>query len=832
MKNLTIKKRLYVGALFMASAMLVLLCLTIYTVWRASDSLETVYESNVVPTAALLEMDRHIKEIRFRLAGYVINQFSAVGNSNHLKESRQGIAREWALFRSRITDQAAHIGTDERALIARIERQLPAAERLFDRLDAVYARFDQQSALSLLENEWPQTIHLGVLKPISRLIPVQQSALKEVYRIIAAQWRRMLALTTAILVLATVVVAVLTVKTVSAITVPLTFAVDVTGRIAEGDMDTPIVVRSRDEIGLLLESFAHMRHQIKTRQQRLETILDTAAEGIVTFDARGMIEGFNQAAETLFGHRHDEIIGAPIGRLIVFVNRAERGDHHAEYAPSNDPPGPNDTRDHFGRRRDGTLFPMDLKVSSMVLQDRPFYTALISDITERKRAEEALTRAKAELEARVLERTAEIANTNERLIAEISERTRAERALAEQAVRDPLTGLNNRRSYHLRIREEIARAQRSGHATAILVCDLDGFKAINDTHGHHAGDQVLIAIARILLSATRGADFVFRWGGDEFVVVLPESNREGLLVVADRIRRNVRELGDARFSGLDVTIGAALYPEHGVDPEALVRLADRALYVAKKGGDKLHIGEEEYRLDDQAVRVVFQPVMDVRLNQVLGYEALGRDPQGKHGIVALFRRYHAIGKLHEFKCLCFRAQIAAARHAGIERLFINADLNVLKGLDIPPKPAEMEVVLEISEAEALKDVDDHLDVSRKWRRAGYKFAMDDFGAGFVSLPFIARLVPDYIKLDRATIVQAVSSNQFKAVLQDLIHALRRTCTDGIIAEGIETQQELSVMKSLGIYLIQGYLFGTPRAWNDMGTEESQPRVERHFKNAA
>lgn len=123
-----------------------------------------------------------------------------------------------------------------------------------------------------------------------------------------------------------------------------------------------------------------------------------------------------------------------------------------------------------------------------------------------------LTRAKEELEARVLERTAEIASTNERLVAEIAERGRAEKALEEQAVRDPLTGLNNRRSYHLRIREEIARAERSGSITAILVCDLDGFKAINDTHGHHVGDQVLIAIARILLSATRGADCVVRWG--------------------------------------------------------------------------------------------------------------------------------------------------------------------------------------------------------------------------------------------------------------------------------------------------------------------------------
>jgi EAL domain-containing protein (putative c-di-GMP-specific phosphodiesterase class I) len=88
--------------------------------------------------------------------------------------------------------------------------------------------------------------------------------------------------------------------------------------------------------------------------------------------------------------------------------------------------------------------------------------------------------------------------------------------------------------------------------------------------------------------------------------------------------------------------------------------------------------------------------------------------------------------------------------------------------------------------------------------------MDDFGAGFISLPFIARLVPDYIKLDRATVLQAVSSVKFKAVLKDLIHALRKTSTDGIIAEGIETKEELAVIRAMGVYMVQGYLFGKPQ----------------------
>jgi len=231
--------------------------------------------------------------------------------------------------------------------------------------------------------------------------------------------------------------------------------------------------------------------------------------------------------------------------------------------------------------------------------------------------------------------------------------------------------------------------------------------------------------------------------------------------------------------------------------------------LPKKGGEKIHIGEEEYSLDDNAIDVVFQPVMDVRLNQVIGYEALSRDPQGKQSILTLFKKYHAIGKLHELKCLCFRLQIKAAQESQVKKLFVNVDFKLLKSIDIPPLPYGMDIVLEISEGEVLDDIEDALKVARKWRKQGYKFAMDDFGAGFISLPFIARLVPDHIKLDRSTILQAVSSEGFRSVLQDLLHALRKTSKEGIIAEGIETEKELNIMKDMGITLIQGYLFGKP-----------------------
>ncbi|MCI0529607.1 MAG: diguanylate cyclase [Nitrospira sp.] len=133
-------------------------------------------------------------------------------------------------------------------------------------------------------------------------------------------------------------------------------------------------------------------------------------------------------------------------------------------------------------------------------------------------------------------------------------------------------------------------------------------------------------MAQEIQQATRGTDLVFRWGGDEMVVVLSDASRDGILIAAERIRKGVHKISKTVEINLDMSIGVALYPEHGHTVDELIRLADRALYIAKKGGDKLHIGEEEYHLDEHTIKVVFQPVVNVGLNQVVGYEALSRDP--------------------------------------------------------------------------------------------------------------------------------------------------------------------------------------------------------------
>ena len=370
--------------------------------------------------------------------------------------------------------------------------------------------------------------------------------------------------------------------------------------------------------------------------------------------------------------------------------------------------------------------------------------------------------------------------------------------------------LYNRRYFNHHVKEEIARADRNQNNIAILLCDLDRFKEINDTKGHQIGDKVLKTVANSIQEATRGVDSVFRWGGDEFVVVLSSTTREGVIIAAERIRKGVRKIEEGIHIGLDLSIGVALYPEHGRNIDELMRIADRGLYIAKNSEEKIHIGEEEYTLDENIIKVVFQPVMDVRFHQPIGYEALSRDAQGKRSILDLFKKYQAIGKLKELKILCFKSQIKMAQKVGLEKLFINVDFNLLTELEPVPLPENMEIVLEISESEALHDVEEHLETANKWGQLGYKFAIDDFGAGFISLPFIAKLIPEHIKLDRSTVLEAVVSPGFRRILQDLLRGLRNCSMGGLIAEGIETNEELQVIKDLGIFLVQGFLFGKPQ----------------------
>ncbi len=378
-----------------------------------------------------------------------------------------------------------------------------------------------------------------------------------------------------------------------------------------------------------------------------------------------------------------------------------------------------------------------------------------------------------------------------------------------EAIRDPLTDLYNRRHFKERVVRELGRAAKDGSTLAILLCDLDHFKAINDSRGHAYGDEVLKAVAVAVRSATRGTDLHFRWGGDEIVVILSKTSADGVLIAAERIRKAIRTYAEREHLRLDASIGVALFPQHGTDEDELLRAADLAMYVAKKSGDRVRVGVDEYVIDERCVRFVHQPIVDLGTGAVFGHEVFARDPRGSLSPLELFKKYHSVGQLGRLKRVIFGMQIEQARSAGIERLFVNADVDFLNRTEPIPLPQGLHVVIEISELDANPRAEDRKEAIERWRAAGYGFALDDFGAGYVSLPHLAVIRPEFVKIDRSSLVHAAESPKYREFLRHLIRAASEFTTDGIVAEGVELETELELARELGADYAQGYLLGRP-----------------------
>jgi len=392
--------------------------------------------------------------------------------------------------------------------------------------------------------------------------------------------------------------------------------------------------------------------------------------------------------------------------------------------------------------------------------------------------------------------------------------------------RDPLTGLYNRGQLGMQLKEVLLRADREKESVALLVCDLDQFKEVNEKFGHQYGDHVLKIMVDSVSAAVVKEDtgerpsLFFRSGVDEITVLLHNVNHERILHTAFRIRKAVQDASETAAFPLDVSIGVALYPTESQTQDQMMTLANQSLIVAKKSDQKICIGSAGAFNHSDRIHILLEPIVDLGQNLIIGYEALSRDAHGKFGIADIFKQYAALGELSEVKNNCFVTQIEMAEALNLERVFLNVDSALLNQCGWVQKPPNIDVVLEISESESLEDYEDYLKIAKKWREKGFKFAIDDFGAGFISLPFISRLSPDYIKVDRSVILQAVTSPQFRTFLKSIVGALQKDQAISIIAEGIEMQEELEVAWEVGIPLIQGFLLKEKGYPNRLASESN------------
>jgi diguanylate cyclase (GGDEF)-like protein/PAS domain S-box-containing protein len=578
----------------------------------------------------------------------------------------------------------------------------------------------------------------------------------------------------------------------------------------------------------------HMNHQLERSNSALQTeiarsaeaerslrntttlqraILDGSEYAIVSTDTNGLIELFNPAAERIFGWRADELVGRATPLLFCpehELARLETRDTHGFFAMLCEARAGHtaDPREMTLRRKDGHEFPASLSVSALHGPDGAIrgYLGIATDIGRQKAAESRI------------------------------------RFLAHY---DALTELPNRNYLGQRLAEAQELCRRRGEPLALLFLDLDRFKYVNDSLGHHAGDLLLQAVSRRFMTCVRAEDTVARTGGDEFVILLPSlPGRSRATEVAERVLAALREPFDIRGQRLTISpsIGIALYPEDGSDAETLIKHADAAMYQAKAAGRNAYrfydiqfsrdvserlVLENELRLALEHKQFVlhYQPQFDVHSGEMTGVEALLRWQHPQHGLVAPDRFIPVaedsglIVPIGDWVLRAACTQARAWRVSGLldapmavnlsARQFDQADLaeqiaSVLEATGLPATRLE----LELTESLVMREPERSSDTLSRCKALGLTIAIDDFGTGYSSLAYLRRFPIDRLKIDRSFIKDIVDEPDDAAIAQAIIamaHSLRLS----VVAEGVESEAQLRLLRQWQCGMYQGFLSSHP-----------------------
>lgn len=437
-------------------------------------------------------------------------------------------------------------------------------------------------------------------------------------------------------------------------------------------------------------------------------------------------------------------------------------------------------------------------------------------------------RRKAEFDLKAL--VSQLDRRNLQLSKEVAERRRLQEVAGYQATHDQLTELPNRVLLIDRLRIALLHSKRSQKSVGLLMLDLDHFKRINDTLGHHAGDLLLVEVAKRISSCVRGADTVARMGGDEFVLVLPEVCNEGVVEriasdILDAISKPVM-LGSHELS-VTPSIGISLYPRDGADANALLRNADIAMYHAKSAGrhqirlfsaDMEKATQDKLRLEDALHRALrqgefelhYQPQVCLRSGKVVGLEALLRWPDGSGGMVPPDRFIPVAEECGLILPIGEWVLRTACREGLALQKLSNTPLQV--AVNISPRqfrrpefvaelaailsetglsPATLE--LEITESLLMEQTTDSISRLREIRALGVGVAIDDFGVGYSSLSYITRFPISTLKIDRSFVSQVPGHGSDAAVVQTII-ALASSLHIRVVAEGVESATQLDFLR--------------------------------------
>ena len=557
--------------------------------------------------------------------------------------------------------------------------------------------------------------------------------------------------------------------------------------------------------------------QLRASEARMRKLLRTAVDAIVTVDSRGVVRSLNPAAEQMFAQDEERVVGRHVDVLLPDLDL--RG------------PGREDEVSAVARRPDGSELHVALTVSRTDHEGETHLTIIARDVTER---------------------------------------VAFESQLEHQALHDPLTGLPNRSLLKDRLGQAIAELSRNGRAVAVLFLDLDRFKYVNDSLGHHVGDEVLEEMGRRLSSLLRPSDTVARFGGDEFVLLCRDlDDGRDAAQIAHRVLRTVAEplpVGGISHR-MTASVGIALTQESGTPPEALLRDADAAMYRAKERGknrfelfddtmrrrvlDRLQTETALYRgADEGQFRAWVQPIIDLRTTNVVGFEALARWQHPTRGLLlpadfltTAVETGHIvpIGHMVIDQACRWLAQLERVdgEHPGL-LLSVNLSSRQLSDRDLVPMLSDTvaragvqphQIVLELTEQTLIEDDQGVHQTTTALIDCGFRLAVDDFGTGYSAMSYLKRFPLEYLKIDRE-FTSGLGQDAEDTAIVRAICAMGEALDLCLIAEGVETETQAEELRGLGCELAQGHHYARAAPADREGVDRAVRQVAGALATAA
>ena len=577
-------------------------------------------------------------------------------------------------------------------------------------------------------------------------------------------------------------------------------------------------------------------------------ILDHAMVGIICM-IDNKLTRCNRRFEEIFEYQSGEVNDA--SSRLWFMNDAEwKSAGERCFGPLNR--GESYSEEMFLRRKDGSQIWCDVRGSACDPNDiEKGIIWIFMDITERKQAEISRKQIHQELELRVERRTQELNSAITLLHDEVEERKIAEEKVKHLALHDPLTGLPNRNLLEDRLNEALHHADRTKEQVVLLFIDLDRFKNINDSLGHQHGDSLLKEVAKRLTETVRETDTVARFGGDEFIIVLThitsDYDIESIINNLQTAFERVISIGTNEVY-LTLSTGISVYPQDGKDFASLMKNADAAMYHSKSHGrnqyqffnrgidqhinQRIELESELYQaIERNQLHVYYQPKVCIDNSEIRGVEALLRWSHPEKGFISpaefipVAEETGYINKLGHWVLKQAVAQAEEWRLMGIKNLVVSVNLSAvqLSQSDIVMQieqvieevklPAEL-LELELTESAVMNNVERTIDMLNKIHELGVQLSIDDFGTGYSSLSYLKRFPLDTLKIDQS-FVRDITTDPDDATICKTIVAMAHSLSLKVIAEGVETDQQLAELKSYGCGQYQGFLFAKALPVNEI-----------------